>query len=136
MMQGLLDMIDNGMKSRYNTQLNPVEQVYFNAWADKNNRANDAYDYDIQGAFRDLMSGQMTESQNRHLGDKYKKPNHPTFSNQSIYSTTEMQGGNWVGMDFQPSAQNLRNMPLPVLQDYFKKYEPQSRIIGLFGSGK
>lgn len=136
MMRGLLDIIDTGMGSKYNTVLNPVEQVVFDDWAARNNRAGDKYDYDIQGAFRDLMSGQMTESQNKHLGDKYKKPNHPTFSNQSIYSTPEMQGGNWIGVDFQPSPQNLKNMPLPQLREYFKRYEPDSRIIGLLGSDK
>ena len=30
-----------------------------------------------------------------HFIDKYKKPNHPTFSDESIYSTPETPGGHW-----------------------------------------
>lgn len=30
-----------------------------------------------------------------HFTDKYKKPNHPTFSDESIYSTPETPGGHW-----------------------------------------
>lgn len=30
-----------------------------------------------------------------HFTDKYKLPNHPTFSDQSIYSTPETPGGTW-----------------------------------------
>lgn len=30
-----------------------------------------------------------------HFTDKYKRPNHPTFSDESIYSTPETPGGHW-----------------------------------------
>lgn len=31
----------------------------------------------------------------QHYPDTYKKPNHPTFSDESIYSTKETPGGHW-----------------------------------------
>jgi hypothetical protein len=132
-MRGLLDLIDSGMSGRYNTQLNPVEEVLYNAWAAKQGKSGDVYDYDLRGAFRDLMSGGMSQADNGHLGDRYKKPNHPTFSNQSVYSSPTMQGGEWIGSDFKPSAYNLQNMSPDQLREYFKRVEPNSKLIGLLG---
>ena len=43
-----------------------------------------------------MQSGDMSEDARGHLGDKYNKPNHPTFSDESIYSTEEHRGGTWT----------------------------------------
>ena len=81
---------------RYNTELSPEEELEFRDWAEKNNRTNDIYDYDIKGAWKEIKAGTMTEDERHHLGDKYKKPNHPTFSNQSIYNNIDGYiGGEW-----------------------------------------
>ncbi len=50
-------------------------------------------DYDLQGAF---LAGAVPDA-NGHMTDKFKKPNHPTFSNQSEYSTPQTPGGTWAG---------------------------------------
>jgi hypothetical protein len=54
--------------------------------------------YDYEGFFNDnpdyawsMLNGD-TEA---HFTDKFKKPNHPTFSDESIYSTPETPGGHW-----------------------------------------
>lgn len=82
--------------SKYNTELSPEEEIEYKEWATKNNRLNDIYDYDIKGAWKEIKAGTMSEDERKHLGDKYKKPNHPTFSNQSIYHGVDgYEGGEW-----------------------------------------
>lgn len=111
--------------TKHNTELTPHEEKQFLTWSKKNNKINDLYDYDLRGAWKENMQA----SDNGHLGDKYKKPNHPTFSDQSIYHSEDMPGGVW-GQDvngrdtFTPSLYNLQNMNAPSLQDYFQRYEP------------
>ena len=113
------------LSSQYNTQLTPAEEKQFQAWALANNRVNDTYDYDLRGFWK---SGNQF-SDNGHGSDQFKKPNHPTFSNQSIYSTEEAQGGSWTETPngatvYEPSAQMMSQSGAPEsLQDYFKRYE-------------
>lgn len=117
---------------KYNTKLTPKEEAKFQDWAQKNNRAGDSYDYDIRGAWKELQSGKMKEADNGHLGDKYKKPNHPTFSDQSIYSGKEgIRGGTW-GKDgdkdtFTPSQNHMWSKE--ALQRYFNDREPNSVLM-------
>ena len=114
---------------KFNTHLSPTDELLFQQWAKDTNRSNDTYDYDLRGAWKEIMSGSMSESANGHLGDRYKKPNHPTFSDQSIY---HMKGGNLGGKwseeggktVFTPSATNLKNMSADELRRYFDKVEP------------
>ena len=119
--------------NKFNTQLTPNEELLFLEWAKQNNRLNDVYDYDLRGAYRELMSGAMKEAANGHLGDKYKKPNHPTFSNQSIYHDLRNVGGHWTkfcNVDvFVPS--NSNSYSKQELQHYFKTREPNSILIDM-----
>lgn len=90
MMMGLKD--PNDFSDRYNTTLTPEEEARFQQWE----RAGDVYDYDARGAWKELQAGTMSEDARGHLGDKYKKPNHPTFSNESIYHGRDgYLGGQW-----------------------------------------
>ena len=75
---------------KFNTVLAPDEEEKYQAWATENHREKDVYDYDLRGAWKELQSGTMSEDERGHLGDKYKKPNHPTFSDQSIYSGQDL----------------------------------------------
>jgi len=114
--------------NKYNTQLTPSEEKSFEKWAKDNHKTKDAYDYDIRGAWKELTSGTMTQADNGHLGDKYKKPNHPTFSDQSSYHGTDgAVGGKWDEVNgktrFTPSQTNLTNMNKKQLKEYFSKYE-------------
>jgi hypothetical protein len=116
---------------RFNTQLAPAEEQQFQAWAAANGKANDTYDYDLRGAWK---SG-AAMAPNGHLPDTFKKPNHPTFSDQSQYhGTGGYQGGTWAGGDgspytFTPSATNLQMMSAPMLQRYFQEREPGNQLI-------
>ena len=121
---------------KYNTRLSPLEEKAYNTWVAQNNRGNDVYDYDLRGAWKELMSGQMTQAENGHLGDKYKKPNHPTFSDESIYHGVDgYYGGTWGQSPdvnqttFTPSETNLKNMSPKALQRYFDRIEPDVKLL-------
>lgn len=117
----------NDFSERYNTKLSPEEEVRFQEWARKENRTGDVYDYDLRGAWRELQSGDMTEDARGHLGDKYKKPNHPTFSNQSRYNGVDgYLGGTWSEEDgktvYKATKQNM--LSKAQLARYFSRAEP------------
>lgn len=60
----------------------------------------------------------------KHFPDTYKRPGHPTFSNESIYSTPENQGGQWTGEDYNPRGSFLsgfKNIQTFKTPDDFKK---------------
>lgn len=117
--------------NKYNTQLSPKEELMFQAWAAKNGKTKDTYDYDLRGAWKEIQSGNMKAADNGHLGDKYKKPNHPTFSDQSVYSGKDgYVGGKWGnegGKDtFTPGKGNMYQPQ--ELQRYFQKVEPNAKL--------
>lgn len=74
----------------------------------------------------DYDYGKLGNTDSRGHGSDYGKlPNHPTFSNQSYYSSPEVQGGVWTkshsGKDmFIPSM----TMDTRGLAGYFKEVEP------------
>lgn len=58
------------------------------------------------------------------MTDEFKKPNHPTFSNESIYNGVDGKyGGVWGENSFTPSQWNLQNMPAAQMQQYFAENE-------------
>lgn len=86
--------------------------------------SNDDIDYDLRGYW---LNGGYKEESSGHMPDTYKKPNHPTFSNESIYHGKpdpwgkKFDGGAWEGDDksgwtFKPThymlsrTHNLENM--------------------------
>jgi hypothetical protein len=88
--------LPDDMSGQYNTQLTPDEESAYQAWAKGQGREKDVFNYDLRGAWKELQSGTMSEDERGHLGDKYKKPNHPTFSTESIYNGKDgYQGGIW-----------------------------------------
>jgi hypothetical protein len=114
---------------RYNTRLSAADEQRFQQWMRQQSQAtgrdmsNDLYDYDLRGFFK---SGGKFDEESGHAGDTFKKPNHPTFSDQSQYHGVDgYKGGSWGGgqngqpWTFTPSATNLQMMPLPDLQRYF-----------------
>ncbi len=56
-------------------------------------------DYDYYSFYK---NGGNKSSKNGHFPDTYKRTNHETFSNESIYSTPENPGGFWVGENYNP----------------------------------
>ena len=116
------------MIDKYTTLLTKSEEDRFDRYF-KNlspNLKNDT-DYDIRGAFLNNEK----EASNGHLPDTFKKPNHPTFSNQSIYHNPSegLVGGKWERKNnvdmFTPSPLNVANSDL---DKYFKRVEPNVKL--------
>lgn len=81
----------------YETQLSPEEEVSFGEWKKDNAPYDSGDDYDYRGAFK---AGAQPGSDG-HWTDTFKKPNHPTFSNESQYASAGPHG-HWVGDKFVP----------------------------------
>ena len=126
---GPRDTFSEDCSDKFNTVLSPDEEEKYQAWATENHREKDVYDYDLRGAWKELQSGTMSEDERGHLGDKYKKPNHPTFSDQSIYSGQDgVTGGVWSrdaeGKDVYTPGRKLSSVEADRLRRYFLRNEP------------
>lgn len=126
---GPRDAFSEDYSDKFNTVLSPDEEEKYQAWATENHREKDVYDYDLRGAWKELQSGTMSEDERGHLGDKYKKPNHPTFSDQSIYSGQDgVTGGVWSrnaeGKDVYTPGRKLSSVEADRLRRYFLRNEP------------
>ena len=98
----------------YETRLTPKEEQQFQKWKQNFAPKDSGSDYDFRGAFK----AGLTPSENGHWPDTYKKPNHPTFSDQSIYAKDRPDlAGNWEGEKYiKPSgvsAEDFVNAQLP-----------------------
>lgn len=126
---GPRDTFSEDYSDKFNTVLSPDDEEKYQAWATENHREKDVYDYDLRGAWKELQSGTMSEDERGHLGDKYKKPNHPTFSDQSIYSGQDgVAGGVWTrnaeGKDVYTPGRKLSSVEADRLRRYFLRNEP------------
>lgn len=137
--KGLLNTIKSLIKRDFNTSLTPQQEVGFQLHSKQFPAlTNDQGDYDTMGFYQEVFQkyggdyNKITKaltpgSPTQHIGtDRYKKPNHPTFSNESKYSIPVLrQGGKWEDDNFIAKKRNLKNMessdgtPL----DYFKRAE-------------
>lgn len=120
------------MSGRYNTPLSAAQTTQFNAWAKGQGLNVDAekHDYDIQGAW---LANPELDLRKAHGTDKFKKPNHPTFSNESQYSGLDgYVGGQWANKgpywEFEPSEHNLKQHSATQLQGYFDHYEGKNEL--------
>ena len=116
--------------NKYNTKLSDEDEKAFQAYLSSSGRSKDLSDYDMRGWFKE--SGK--QAADGHFTDKYKKPNHPTFSNESQYNGKDgATGGTWGGDDsaptFTPSKSNLKNMSADELKAYFSKVEPKAKLV-------
>jgi hypothetical protein len=84
-------------QGQYDTKLSEAEEVAFQKWKKQHAPKDSGLDYDLRGAFK---SG-FKPDEAGHWPDLYKKPNHPTFSDQSIYAK-EGNPGRWEGENFIP----------------------------------
>lgn len=122
----------------YNTQLSPQQEAAFQLWLMEQSKrqgrdlAGDLQDYDLRG----YWAGQGQQAENGHMTDQFKKPNHPTFSDESQYSGTGGYiGGHWGqtrrGQDqYVPSPQMFAGGThnLPDMLRYFAEAEPDARL--------
>lgn len=121
------ELYQRDMTKEFNTKLSADDERKFQEWAYGNGRISDLWDYDLRGAWKELMSGTMTEDERGHLGDKYKKPNHPTFSTESIYADQVPQrAGEWgeaAGGTTVYKAKNRSKSEQAALKRYFRRRE-------------
>lgn len=93
----------------YDTQLNDIEEQLYRLWLSTvpENQRDDS-DYDMRGYAKSVGFIPQEEG---HMPDTYKKPNHPTFSDESIYNGVDGHyGGRWARLAgqwlFFPSEEN------------------------------
>ena len=126
----------------YNTQLSAENEQRFNNWVIAESKlrgrdiSKDMENYDLKGYW--LGGGYKDTTGKGHMTDTYKKPNHPTFSDQSKYNNVAspwgvpFQGGHWEedGKSFTPSATMLKyTHQQDFLQRYMQEREPGVRLI-------
>lgn len=129
---------DEFFLNNYNTTLTPEQEMGYNNWiqdlSKKRGRdvSKDNYEYDMRGFYASGLSA----SSNGHMDDRFKKPNHPTFSDKSNYSGAlgpngeKFIGGHW-GKDFYvPSPEMLKyTHKAERLQEYMNRVEPGYHLI-------
>jgi hypothetical protein len=139
----LLKALTSDYTNKYNTQLTPEEETGFNAWTEEHKKntgrdiKQDMKDYDLKGIYKAKIK---PDPETGHLPDTYKKPNHPTISDDSIYHETKdpetkqvVKGGHWEQdnnnqWSFTPSEHNLKQNDKDSLIKYFKEKEPKSKL--------
>lgn len=91
-------------------------------------------DYDMRGYYSD-HPGVDPNAEGQHYPDTYKKPWHPTFSDESQYNGVGgQQGGTWgtdaQGKDtFTPGPTNMQMHGLVGMLNYFDKVEPDVTLL-------
>lgn len=89
----------------FETHLEPQEEQAFLKWKERNAPHDSGADYDLRGAF---LAG-VVPAKNGHFPDTFKKPNHPTFSDQSKYARFGTPG-HWEGETFVPAPKGSKPM--------------------------
>lgn len=84
----------------YETKLTPEEERAFQVWKARYAPHDSGDDYDLRGAFK---AGLRPDPKTGHWPDTFKKPNHPTFSDQSIYAKFG-KPGHWIGETYIPNG--------------------------------
>lgn len=105
--------------SAYDTKLNPVEETQFQDWKKRNAPRDSGVDYDLRGAFK----AGLQPAANGHWPDTYKKPNHPTFSDQSLYAKDRPDlAGSWNGEQYIPPAKTrAKILPPPETRSLWER---------------
>lgn len=94
----------------FDTRLSPDEEAKFREWKQKYAPEDSGEDYDLRGAFK---SGFSPDTRG-HWPDTYKKPNHPTFSNESIYAPQAPEkAGRWQGETYLPPFDYSKPFTVP-----------------------
>lgn len=90
-----------GGASRYDTPLDPAAEAAFQQWKAQHAPLDSGQDYDLRGAYQ---AGFTPDPMTGHWPDEFKKPNHPTFSDQSRYAILQpWSAGSWQGETFTPN---------------------------------
>jgi len=137
-------MSEQYWKKNYNTELDEENEARFQKWVASQSKArgrdmsNEDIDYDLRGYW---LSGGYKAEASGHMPDTYKKPNHPTFSNESVYHGKiapqggKFDGGVWEGDEksgwtFKPTNHMLRNTHrLETLKRYMAENEKGVKLV-------
>ena len=94
----------------FETVLTDQEQERFNLWKSLNASHDSGADYDLRGAY---VAGVKPDPVTGHWPDTFKKPNHPTFSNQSqYYWHAPERAGRWTEQgEFIPPTNLYQTQP-------------------------
>ena len=103
-----VQMATNGGKT-YDTVTPKEREAEYQAWKMKYAPNDSGYDYDLRGAF---LEGFLPDPKTGHWPDKYKKPNHPTFSVESKYAVgaDANLAGTWDGETYVPNPNAVREL--------------------------
>lgn len=85
-------------KESYDTKLTPDEESQYQEWRKTlPGPLQSEEDYDLRGYWKDPDTQKDGIKDGQHFTDRYKKPNHPTFSNESMYATgkNKSRAGHW-----------------------------------------
>ena len=110
----------------------------FNQYLSDTGRMSDDYDYESlyndKGAFLQWLAEEIRNPGKAHFTDKYKRPNHLTFSEESVYSgQDDVVGGKWSNRQgkftYTPSMYNInQNSGVDKYIEKFNRYEPDTRL--------
>jgi hypothetical protein len=123
--------LDGMYRDAFNTPLPSDKVGEYKKWI-SSEKARHSLGWDAEGTSYDLQGFWLKTggkaAENGHFPDTWKKPNHPTFSNESIYHGREFQGGSWgkdeSGKDtFTPGAANMQHMNEEEMNHYFNTFE-------------
>lgn len=124
-------------KDKYNTPLSDIERVEFKKWTEAESERQgrdimmDKGTYDVQGYWK--FDQQLDKD--GHGSDKWKKPNHPKFSDESIYNGADgFEGGKWVGDGFRPSKHTIELYGVDGLKARFDSEPHRPEFLDLLGN--
>ena len=94
---------------KYDTVVPRGREAEYRVWKAKYAPNDSGEDYDLQGAF---MEGLTPDPRTGHWPDKYKKPNHPTFSVESKYAVgaDANLAGTWNGDMYVPNPNAVKEL--------------------------
>jgi hypothetical protein len=94
-----LSLSQRNAQGQFDTILSSAEETAFQAWKKKHAPNDSGQDYDLRGAFKQGFK----PDEKGHWPDMFKKPNHPTFSDQSVYAKeVPERAGKWEGETYIP----------------------------------
>ena len=117
------------------TKLEPAEDAKFQDWAKTESARRgfnvDTADYDMRGWWKE-HGNEPPQGAEAHWPDTYKLPTHPTFSNESKYSTPENEGGTWAKAGdkdvFIAGPANVRN-GIEKTREYLAQNDPNVQLV-------
>ena len=134
---GAIPMPQN-YKPNIPSQANMETMEGFNQYLSDTGRMSDDYDYESfyndKETFLQWLAEEIKNPGKAHFTDKYKRPNHPTFPEESVYSgQDDVVGGKWSNRQgkftYTPSMYNInQNGGVDKYIEKFNRYEPDTRL--------